>query len=262
VTATAGPVPIQLLLVDNGSVEPETQTLVERLADRPGVTVLRDDRPFNWAALNNTAASQARADVLLFLNNDVAVPAEGWLEALVRQCRRPEVGVVGARLLYPGGSVQHAGIVLGLGGAAGHVLVGLPGDEAGYLGMAVRCREVSAVTGACLMTRRQVFEELGGFDESLGLDLNDVDFCLRAGKLGYRVLYEPVAKLVHHESPSRGTSGSAPDIRRFVERWEKALLDGDPYLSPHLSRVHSSCSLAGADEGRWWQEWRSTLPTS
>lgn len=262
VTATAGPIPLELLLVDNGSVEPETQTLVERLADRPDVTVLRDDRPFNWAALNNTAVSQARADMLLFLNNDIEVQGEGWLEALVRQGQRLEVGVVGARLLYPGGSVQHAGMVLGLGGAAGHVLVGLPGDEPGYLGMATRCREVSAVTGACLLTRRRVFEELGGFDESLGLDLNDVDFCLRAGRLGYRVLYEPAAELVHHESPSRGTSGSASDIRRFVERWEQVLLDGDPYLSPHLSRIHSSCSLGGPDEGRWWQEWRSTLPTS
>lgn len=262
VTATTGQVPLEIVLVDNGSVEPETQSLVERLADRPGVTVLRDDRPFNWAALNNAAAVQTRGDMLLFLNNDIEVRVPGWLQALVGQCRRLEVGVVGARLLYPGGQVQHAGMVIGLGGAAGHVLVGLPAEEAGYLGMAVRSREVSAVTGACLLTRRQVFDELGGFDESLGLDLNDVDYCLRARRLGYRVLYEPAAELVHHESPSRGTSGSASDIRRFVERWEQALADADPYLSPHLSRVHSACSLADPDEGKWRQEWRSTLPTS
>ena len=180
VTATAGDVDLELVLVDNGSVEPETRTLVERLAGRTDVVVVRDDRPFNWAALNNGAVDRARGDVLLFLNNDIEARHDGWLEVLAAQALRPEIGAAGARLLYPTGRVQHAGLVIGLGGAAGHVLVGLDGDAPGYLGMAVVARDCSAVTGACLATRRDVFDDLGRFDVSLGLDLNDIDFCLRA----------------------------------------------------------------------------------
>jgi len=260
VMATTGDVDLELVLVDNGSTEPETLSLMERLGTRPGVVVLHDPRPFNWAALNNAAVGSCRGEVLLFLNNDVEATAPGWLGALAAQALRRDVGAVGARLLYPGGRVQHAGMVVGLGGAAGHVLGGLAGDEPGYLGMAVLARDCSAVTGACLATRRAVFDELGGFDEALGLDLNDVDYCLRARRHGLRVVYEPAAELVHHESPTRGTSGSAADIRHFLARWEDVLAAGDPFLSPHLTRVDCSCSLRGPDEEGWWQRWRLTLP--
>ena len=140
---------------------------------------MHDPRPFNWAALNNAAAVSARGEVLVFLNNDIEARSAGWLDALVAQALRPSAGAVGARLLYPAGRVQHAGVVVGLGGAAGHALAGLPGDRPGYLGMAVLTRDVSSVTGACLATRREVFDRLGGFDEALGLDLNDIDYCLR-----------------------------------------------------------------------------------
>jgi O-antigen biosynthesis protein len=262
VTATAGDVDLELVLVDNGSVEPETRTLVERLADRSDVVVVRDDRPFNWAALNNHAVNRARGDVLLFLNNDIEARHDGWLEVLAAQALRPEIGAAGARLLYPTGRVQHAGLVIGLGGAAGHVLVGLDGDASGYLGMAVLTRDCSAVTGACLATRRAVFDDLDGFDVSLGLDLNDIDFCLRAGQQGLRVLYEPLAELVHYESPSRGTSGSVDDIARFIDRWEELITAGDRFLNPHLTRLNSTCALRGPDEEGWWQAWRSTLGTS
>jgi len=257
--ATSAGVDLDVVLVDNGSVEPETASLVERLTEHPAVTVTVDPRPFNWAALNNAAVARARGDLLLFLNNDIEALRAGWLEALAAQALRPEVGVVGARLLYPDGRVQHAGVVLGLGGAAGHVLAGLPGDRPGYLGMAVLTRDVSAVTGACLMTRRDVFSELGGFDEALGLDLNDVDYCLRAREADYGVIYEPGAELLHYESPSRGTSGSVENIRRFVDRWESAITAGDPSLNSRLTRVESSCALQVSDEEGWWQRWRSTL---
>ncbi len=250
------------MLVDNGSEDPETLTLLERLDGAPDTTVVTDDRPFNWAALNNGAMTAARGDVLVFVNNDVVAHADGWLDRLTAQALRPDVGAVGARLLYPVGRLQHGGMVVGLGGAAGHVLVGLPADQPGYLGMAVLTRECSAVTGACMATRRAVFDELGRFDEALGLDLNDVDFCLKAGRAGYRVLYEPLAELVHHESPSRGTSQSASDIRRFLGRWEDLLAAGDPYLNPNLTRTDASCALRGADEQERWQTWRSTLPIS
>jgi GT2 family glycosyltransferase len=261
VSATAGDVDLELVLVDNGSVEPETRTLVERLASRPDVVVVRDDRPFNWAALNNHAVDAARGDVLLFLNNDVEARQVGWLDVLAAQALRPKVGAAGARLLYPNGRVQHAGLVIGLGGAAGHVLVGLDGDAPGYLGMAVLTRDCSAVTGACLATRRDVFDDLGRFDVSLGLDLNDIDFCLRARQRGLRVVYEPLAELVHYESPSRGTSGSVDDIARFIERWEDLVAAGDAFLNRHLTRLDSTCALRGPDEEGWWQAWRSTLGT-
>ncbi len=261
VSATAGDVDLELVLVDNGSVEPETRTLVERLTGRLDVVVVRDDRPFNWAALNNHAVDAARGDVLLFLNNDIEARHVGWLDVLAAQALRPEVGAVGARLLYPTGRVQHAGLVIGLGGAAGHVLVGLDGDAPGYLGMAVLTRDCSAVTGACLATRRAVFDDLGRFDVSLGLDLNDIDFCLRARRQGLRVVYEPLAELVHYESPSRGTSGSVDDIARFIDRWEGLVAAGDAFLNRHLTRLDSMCALRGPDEEGWWQAWRSTLGT-
>ncbi len=262
VSATAGDVDLELVLVDNGSVEPETRTLVERLATRTDVVVVRDDRPFNWAALNNHAVDRARGDVLLFLNNDIEARDDGWLDVLAAQALRPEIGAVGARLLYPTGRLQHAGLVIGLGGAAGHVLVGLDDTAPGYLGMAAVTRDCSAVTGACLAARRAVFDQLDGFDVSLGLDLNDIDFCLRARQRGLRVVYEPLAELVHYESPSRGTSGSVDDIARFVDRWEELIAAGDPFLNRHLTRLNSTCALRGPDEEGWWQAWRSTLGTS
>ncbi|MGH9093482.1 MAG: glycosyltransferase, partial [Acidimicrobiales bacterium] len=255
-------VDLDLVLVDNGSTEPETLTLLDRLDRRPDVTVRRDPRPFNWAALNNAAAEDARGDVLLFLNNDIEARRTGWLAALTAQALRDDVGAVGARLLYPGGRVQHAGVVLGLGGAAGHVLAGLPGDRPGYLGMAVLTRDCSAVTGACLATRRGVFEALDGFDEDLGLDVNDIDYCLRARELGLEVLYEPLAELVHHESPSRGTSGSPKDQLRFLERWQDVVVAGDPYLNRHLTRADCSAALRRPGEDREWHQWRSTLARS
>ena len=169
---------LELVLIDNGSSDPETLTLVERLADSPDVRVLTDPRPFNWAALNNAGALVARGDILVFLNNDIEAHQSGWLSALCAQALRPDVGAAGARLLYPDRRLQHCGLVVGLTGAAGHVLGGLPEEAPGYLHMATAARECSAVTGACLATRRTVFELLGGFDETLGVDLNDVDYCL------------------------------------------------------------------------------------
>ena len=150
-------------------------------------------------------------------------------------------------------------MVIGLIGAAGHPLVGLREELAGYLNMAMVTRECSAVTGACLMSRRDVFDALDGFDESLGVDLNDVDYCLRASAAGYRTVYEPAAELIHHESPSRGTAGGAADIVRFIARWTKYISSGDPYLNVHLTRSDVSCALAGSGEKDRWDQWYSSL---
>ena len=252
----------EYVLIDNGSVQPETKTLLDRLVVRSDVRLLRDDRPFNWAALNNAAALEATGSVLVFMNNDIEALRAGWLDALCAQAGRPDVGAVGARLLYPDRRLQHCGVVLGLGGAAGHVLLGLGDREPGYLNMAITSRECSAVTGACLVTRREVFEDHGLFDESLGVDLNDIDYCLRVQRSGLRVLYEAGAELLHHESPSRGTAGGVADIVRFINRWKPSILSGDRYLNPHLTRVDSSCALRGPAEEEWWHQWYVGLSRS
>jgi O-antigen biosynthesis protein len=250
---------VQLVLIDNGSTDPEALTLKERLSEDPDVEVLEDPRPFNWAALNNAGARAARGEILLFMNNDVEAHQSGWLSPLCAQALRPDVGAVGARLLYPDGRVQHCGLVVGMTGAAGHVLAGLPGDEPGYMAMAVTARECSAVTGACLATRRDAFDLLRGFDESLGVDLNDVDYCLRAADNGLRTMFEPAAELIHHESPSRGTAGGVGDIVHFVERWKGYIERGDRYLGAHLTRADPSCGLAQPDEADAWKRWHETL---
>ncbi len=246
-TGAREPVDLELVLVDNGSTEPETATLLESLRTRLSadvdVVVRRDDRPFNWAALNNAAVAESRGDVLLFVNDDVQGGTPGWMGLLVAQALRDDVGAVGARLVYPDGRLQHAGIVLGLAGATGHVLAGLEPGRPGYLGMAVLTRDVSAVTGACMATRREVFEQLDGFDEMLGLDFNDVDYCLRARRRGLRVVLEAGAELVHHESPSRGTSGSEETAAAFCARWGAAIDDGDSFYNRHLSHLDFSAAL-------------------
>ncbi len=250
---------VEFVLIDNGSSEPETVSLLERVGAWSGVRTFADAGPFNWARLNNAGARVASGDVLLFLNNDVEALRPGWLSVLVAHALRADVGAVGARLLYPDRRLQHCGIVVGLNGAAGHPLVGLPESEPGYLDMAKSTRECSAVTGACLATRREVFGRLGGFDESLGVDLNDVDFCLRAGREGYRVVYAAEAELLHHESPSRGTAGATGDIVEFVDRWADYIGRGDPFFSPHLTRADSSCALAQPGEKERWDQWLATL---
>jgi O-antigen biosynthesis protein len=252
---------VEIVLIDNGSSDPETLTLVERLANNPDVRVMVDPRPFNWAALNNAGAREARGNVLLFLNNDIEAHRCGWLAALCAQALRGDVGAAGARLLYPDRRLQHCGLVVGLTGAAGHVLGGLHEREPGYLRMATSARECSAVTGACLATRRDVFDLLGGFDEALGVDMNDVDYCLRASALGLRTLYEPAAELIHHESPSRGTAGGVGDVLEFVERWKGYIADGDSYYNPHLTRADPSCGLIRPGEEDDWNRWYATLTT-
>jgi len=162
-------------------------------------------------------------------------------------------------LLYPDGTIQHAGVVVGIGLGATHVQQGITGDKPGYLSLTTITRDVSAVTGACLMTPRAAFEAVGGFDANLPIAFNDIDYCLRMHRSGLRTLYEPAAELVHHESPSRGTAGDVSDIVRFVERWKASIIAGDPYLNPHLTRIDSSCALRGPGEEEWWQRWHDSL---
>ena len=229
----------ELLVVDNGSTEHHAQRYLAELARRH--RVLRDPRPFNWAVLNNAAAREASGEYLLFMNNDMEVLAPDWIEALLEHAQRAEVGVVGAKLLYPDRTLQHAGVVLGIG-VADHAFKRLPDEAPSYCRLAHAVRDVSAVTGACMMVRRETFERLGGFDERLRVAFNDIDFCLRARAEGLLVVYTPFATLIHHESLTRRALHPREDEALVRARWRVELLD-DPYYSPHLTRERSDYSV-------------------
>ncbi len=244
----------EVVLVDNGSTEPETRVLRRQLANRPDTRVLDHPGEFNWAAINNEAAASCNTDLLLFLNNDIEADSPGWLHAMVEHAVRPEIGAVGARLLYPDGTLQHAGVVLGLGGVAGHLFIGMPTGELGYFAWDQMIRSYSAVTAACMMVRRSVFNEVGGFDEDFAVGFNDVDFCIRLARAGYRVLYTPLAELIHHESVSRGLSGYFRDYQLFLPRWFGILMAGDPHYNPNLSRLSHWCEFRPPGEDEEWLE--------
>lgn len=245
---------LEVVLADNGSTEPETLALRERLADFPGLRIVDVPGQFNWSAINNRAVAESTGELLLFLNNDIQATAPGWIDALVEHAVRPEVGAVGARLLFPDGTLQHGGVALGIGGIAGHLFTALPAHESGYFCWDRVIRPYSAVTAACMMSRREVFDALGGFDEELAVAYNDVDFCLRLGDAGYRVLYTPIAELVHHESISRGLSGQSGDAKAFLAKWGRERLHNDPFYNPNLSLVRSWCPVRQADEEEIWQK--------
>lgn len=242
----------EVVLIDNGSTEPETRALRQQLAERPDTRVLEYPGPFNWSAINNLAAKTCDTDMLLFLNNDIEASSEGWLHALVELGQRPDVGAVGARLVYPDGSVQHAGVVLGLGGIAGHLFAGLPKGDMGYFGWDLIVKEYSAVTAACMLVRREVFEALHGFDESYAVGFNDVDFCIRMRQAGYRILYTPHATLIHYESVSRGLSGYQHDYQQFLARWFGVVRTDDPFYNRNLGRLEPFCPLRPPDEDEIW----------
>jgi GT2 family glycosyltransferase len=239
----------EVIIVDNGSVEKKTEQLFARLpADR--FRVIRDDTPFNFSALNNGGASAARGSLLCLMNNDIEILSPDWLQEMVSFATRADVGCVGARLWYPDGRLQHGGVVLGIGGVAGHAHKYLLRGHSGYFGRAILHQAYSAVTAACLLLRREVFEQVGGLDEQLAIAFNDVDFCLRVRDAGYRNVWTPYAEMVHHESASRGEEDNPEKIARFgreiafVEaRWGEQLRT-DPAYNPNLTLVHEDYSLA------------------
>ncbi|MFB0487419.1 GT2 family glycosyltransferase [Methylobacterium sp. OAE515] len=232
---------LELIIVDNGSTDPAVLAHYETLRPDPRVRIRIDPQPFNFAAMVNAGVAEASGAVIVLLNNDVAVLEPGWLEAMVRLACRPEVGAVGAKLLYGDGTLQHAGVVVGLGGRAGHILRRRPGDTPGHLGRLRVAHEVSAVTAACLAVAREKYLAVNGFDaEAFPVDFNDVDFCLRLGAAGWKTVWTPDATLAHLESVSRGPSVGAKRARfeeeaaRFSERW-RAVIRHDPFYHPALS---------------------------
>jgi GT2 family glycosyltransferase len=235
---------LELLIVDNGSIEPATQTLFDQLAREDiRVRILRYPGPFNYSALNNTAAREANGEILLLLNNDIDVIEPGWLCELVSQALRPDVGIVGAKLLFPDEQVQHAGLVLGPEGRIVRFYRFTRGDDPGYCGQLALPRTLLAVTGACVAIRRAVFFEVGGLDEiNLPVAFNDVDLCLRLGDYGYRVVWTPFAELFHLECASRGLDSADPAKRQRADRewrhmcktWGSLLETADPFHNPNL----------------------------
>lgn len=229
----------EVIIVDHESAELETTEYLSRIAQRSDVRVVEYQGAFNWSAMNNLAAAQARGSLLCFLNNDTNVLESGWLQAMVAQCSRDGVGVVGAKLIGLDNKVQHGGIVLGANGGPEHAFTGLDPADPGYAGLALAARQVSAVTGACLMCSQPLFKDLGGFDSvNLGVAFSDVDFCLRAKEAGYRTLWTPAAQLQHVGSHSRSDDRYGPERLRFEqerayleERWSEQL-KRDPFYNP------------------------------
>lgn len=240
----------EVVIVDNQSSKSETLEYFAELGSEPRVRVLRYDEPFNYSAINNYAAARATGQLLGLLNNDIEVESPGWLREMAAEAVRDDVGAVGAMLLYPNNTIQHAGVLLGMHGVAGHVYAGLPRDHTGQMGRALLVQEMSAVTAACMLVRKAVFDEAGGLDEALCVAFNDVDFCLRVRALGYRNLWTPHAVLYHHESASRGYEDTPEKKARFsgeVEfmrsRWGDTLLR-DPSYNPNLSLGAGQFELA------------------
>lgn len=236
----------EVIIVDNQSKEPATLSYLARLPH----TVVPLPGPFNYSHLNNVGVAHARGEFLLFLNNDTEVITGEWLTAMLELAQRPHVGAVGAKLLYPNRTIQHAGIVLGLGGMAGYACGHLPEEFAGYFGLPTVIRNCSAVTAACMMTRKSVFAGVGGFDENIKVAYNDIDLCLRMREKGYVIIYTPYAVLYHLESATRKTLHPRSDEEYVRKRWGRVIQGGDPYHNPHLSLERPDCSLRILDRGR------------
>jgi len=234
---------LEILVTDNDSTEPATREYLASLAAVPRMRLTNFPGEFNWSAINNAAAREASGDVLVFLNNDTVVLTDDWLAELAAHAIRTDVGVAGARLFYADGTIQHAGVVLGVEGVAGHDSVGEPPEWGGYFGRTHLQRSAAAVTGACMATRRSVFGQLGGFDEiHFKVAFNDVDYCLRLRAAGYRTVYTPFCTLYHFESKSRGfdlteskQARHRAEAAAFRARWPH-IVDADPYYNAHFER--------------------------
>lgn len=221
----------EIIIADNGSIEPDTLAFLDRVSSDPRVRVVSWPFPYNYSAINNFAVREATGEFLCLLNNDIEIIDSNWLTELMRHACRDGVGAVGARLLYPDRSIQHAGVVVGMGNAAGHAHRGLPHGEPGYFAHALIAREATAVTAACLVVSRHLFDVVGGLDETdLRIAYNDVDFCLKLRAAGARNIYAPEALLIHHESKSRGLDMATEHLDRYMKelavlqrRWETTL---------------------------------------
>ena len=250
---------LEIVILENGSREPDTERLYRELSASGRVRVVHcpDEETFNYSRINNFGAEQCRGEYLVFMNNDIEVVTPSWIEEMLVFAQRPEVGAVGAKLRFPDGTIQHGGVLVGFSGAADHLFLGADGKAPGYAGWLLFARDCSAVTFACCMVRREVWERSGGLDESFAVSFNDVDFCLKLAAAGYHVVWTPFAELYHHESLSRGYDVSAAQYRRarseialLRNRWAGVFDAGDPFYSVHLSLLATDCRLRHPPERR------------
>ena len=241
----------EIIIVENNSTEQKTFDYYEQLkksSDR--IRVVQFEGEFNYSRVNNFGAQYADGAYLILLNNDTEVITPDWIERMLGYCQREDVGAVGAKLYYANRLVQHCGVVIGVGGFAGHVLTNTNRGDPGYMGRLQAVEDVSAVTGACMMIRRSVFDEVGGLDEAFRVALNDIDLCLKIREKGYLIVMHPGVELFHYESRSRGSDETKKnqerfksEIRLFRSRWKQTLEDGDPYYSPNLTLMYGDCRL-------------------
>lgn len=240
----------EILIIENNSTSEEIFHYYEELKTNEKIRVIAWEGEFNYSAINNYAVSYARGEYLLFLNNDITVINPRWMEELLGHCQRKEVGAVGAKLYYPDDTIQHAGCVIGMGGIAGHMFVNMQRSRTGYLHKASIQQDMSAVTAACMMMKRRVFAQVGGFSEELKVAFNDIDLCLKVRQAGYLIVYNPYAELYHYESKSRGVEDNKEKVRRFQREieyirchWEEILKEGDPCYNKNLSLTKWNYSL-------------------
>jgi GT2 family glycosyltransferase len=226
----------EVLVVDTGSSDPDTLALYREVAKRhPNFRVIHDKMPFNFSRACNLGAASSDAAVLLFLNNDTRILHRDWLERMIQWLELPEVGIVGAKLLYPDGRIQHGGVIIGLSGLADHLFAGAPEGIRTPFGRDDWVRNVMAVTGACLMIRRTVFDQVGGFDEGYRLMFSDVALCAAAHRVGWRVVITPAARLLHYEAATHQGNVPLEDMERAASALRPILYEGDPYYNPNLT---------------------------
>ena len=240
----------EFVIVENNSTEEETFAYYKEIEKRDNVQVLYYDDIFNYSKINNFGAKKAKGDYFLLLNNDTELISPDGIETMLHICMREDVGIVGAKLCYSDDTIQHAGVILGFGGMAGHAFIESSRYDTGYMGRIACTQDLSAVTAACLMVKREIYEQVGGLTEEFQVAFNDIDFCMKVRSLGKLVVYTPHAELYHYESKSRGAEDTPEKVERFnsevvrfIERWNKELLAGDPYYNPNLTLDRADFSL-------------------
>ncbi len=242
---------IEFIVVENNSTEAETFSYYEKIEKEfDFVHVVKWEREFNYSAINNFGVTYAKGEYLLFLNNDTEIINPESLHEMLGFCQRSDVGIVGARLLYSDDTIQHAGVVVGFGGIAGHTFIGLHKAESSYFNRAMCAQDYSAVTAACMMSKKSLFEKVGGFSEELAVAFNDIDYCMKIRSLGKLVVYAPYALFYHYESKSRGLEDTPEKVERFnreikifSDKWPDILKNGDPYYNPNLTLRKSNFAL-------------------
>ena len=242
---------LEFIVVENNSTDPKTFEYYEKIQKEfPQVHVVRWEREFNYSAINNFGVTFAKGEYLLFMNNDIELIAENFVEEMLGFCQREDVGAVGARLLYEDDTIQHAGVVVGFGGIAGHTFIGLHKAENSYFHRAMCAQDYSAVTAACMMSKKSVFAKANGFSEDLAVAFNDIDYCMKVRAQDKLVVYAPYAVLHHYESKSRGLEDTPEKIARFnreiatfAKKWPEILQNGDPYYNPNLTLRKSNFAL-------------------